>query len=310
MPEYYLIPKKLARKAPFLARMAQTCEAGLFRAVFWGLRRMSLESAYRFAGGVFSVVGPHTRKAAKAMANLEIAFPEESEEWRRQTVRDIFRSLGYAAVELVKMDQIWDQRKERLEFVMSAETREHVEAGRPAIMFCAHVGPWQVNNLIARQYGLAVSTIYAPESNPVFAGLMAKLRGEFGVGWISSEEGARPLLRELQRGNMIGLAMDTRLDSGKLVPFFGREALTNTSAAGLALRTGASFIPVRTERLPGCRFRLTLEPPLRCSIPDAPEREQALDLALQVNQCFERWIRESPGEWICLKRRWPKAHKL
>ena len=25
---------------------------------------------------------------------------------------------------------------------------------------------------------------------------------------------------------------------------------------------------------------------------------------------FEDWIRQYPEQWICLKRRWPKSHKL
>jgi len=29
-----------------------------------------------------------------------------------------------------------------------------------------------------------------------------------------------------------------------------------------------------------------------------------------VHHYFEDWIREYPQEWVCLKRRWPKAHKL
>jgi KDO2-lipid IV(A) lauroyltransferase len=30
----------------------------------------------------------------------------------------------------------------------------------------------------------------------------------------------------------------------------------------------------------------------------------------QLNEVFERWIRQAPEQWLCLKRRWPKAHKL
>ncbi len=26
----------------------------------------------------------------------------------------------------------------------------------------------------------------------------------------------------------------------------------------------------------------------------------------RVNEHFEVWIREKPGEWMCMKRRWPK----
>ena len=310
MPEFYLIPKRLARKAPFLVTLSQRLEGAIFRSIFWVLRRLSLERASAIAAAAFGLVGPHTDKARKAEANLAIAFPESTPEWRRQTVRQIFRNLGIAAVELVKMDQIWEQRAQRLEFVLRPGAQQHLESGGATVFVCAHVGPWQITNLIGRQCGLTVSTIYAPESNPVMRDLMATLRDSFGVKWIPSDAGARPLVKELSAGHCIGMAMDTRLDTGKLIPFFGRDALTNTSAAGLALRTGAALLPIRSERLPGGRFRVTVYDPITPENPDNPPKELATELTARINGYFESWIRDNPEQWICLKRRWPKAHKL
>lgn len=310
MPEFYLIPKRLARKAPFLVTLSQRLEGATFRSIFWVLRRLSLERASSIAAAAFCLVGPHTDKARKAEANLAVAFPESTPEWRKQTVRQIFRNLGISAVELVKMGQIWDQREQRLEFVLHPGAREHIESGGASVFVCAHVGPWQITNLIGRQCGLTVSTIYAPESNPVIADLMAELRESFGVKWIPSDAGARPLVRELSAGHSIGMAMDTRLDTGKLIPFFGRDALTNTSGAGLALRTGAALLPIRSERLPGGRFRVTVFDPITPENPDTPQKELATELTTRINGYFEAWIRDNPEQWICLKRRWPKAHKL
>ncbi len=310
MPEFYLIPKRLARKAPFLVTLSQRLEGATFRGIFWVLRRLSLERASAIAAAAFGLVGPHTDKARKAEANLAIAFPESDPEWRKQTVREIFRNLGVAAVELVKMEQIWEQREQRLEFVLQPGARRHIEGGGASVFVCAHVGPWQITNLIGRQCGLTVSTIYAPESNPVMRDLMAELRESFGVKWIASDAGARPLVRELTAGHCIGMAMDTRLDTGKLIPFFGRDALTNTSAAGLALRTGAALLPIRSERLPGGRFRVTVYDPITPDNPDTPPKELATELTARINGYFEAWIRDNPEQWICLKRRWPKAHRL
>jgi KDO2-lipid IV(A) lauroyltransferase len=169
------------------------------------------------------------------------------------------------------------------------------------------VGPWQLTNLIAGHCGLTLSTVYAPESNPVMRNLLSELRDSFGAQMISSQAGVRPLLKELAADHCIGLAMDTRLDSGKLIPLFGKDAPTNTSAAGLALRTGAALIPIRAQRLPQGRFRVTVLDPLVCQNTEASAKEQALDLTTQINRCFENWIRENPEQWICLKRRWPKG---
>jgi KDO2-lipid IV(A) lauroyltransferase len=310
VPEFYLVPKRLARKAPFLVSLAHKVEAGFFHGIFWLLRHLSMESAMGISGAAFRFLGPLGDKAQKANANLAIAFPDQSEEWRERTVREIFRHLGYSAVELVKLRQIWEEKDQRIEFVLEPKAREHVASKRPTMFISAHVGPWQVATLVTRECGYNCSLLYAPESNPIMNDLMRELRESISQDLISSEAGPRPILRELNAGNSVMLAMDTRPDTGKLVPFFGREALTNTSAVGLALRTGAAVVVARGERLPGARYRITMYDPIENPVPDAPLKDQAAAMTEVIHGHFERWIREYPEQWICLKRRWPKKHRL
>jgi KDO2-lipid IV(A) lauroyltransferase len=118
------------------------------------------------------------------------------------------------------------------------------------------------------------------------------------------------LIKELKAGRSIVMATDTRPDTGKLIPFFGRDALSSTSAAGLALRTGSALVTARAERLPNARYRITVYDPLVSPIPDAPVKEQAVALTQMLHHYYEDWIRQYPEQWVCLKRRWPKAHKL
>lgn len=310
MARYLIVPKRLARALPALGGAAQWLEARAFRFAFRCMKRMSPERAGRVAALAFGLVGPFTQKARKADRNLGIAFPDKSPRWRKRTVRRIFRHLGLSAAELVKLEQIWREREQRLEFHYRPAARALIEAGGPAIFVCAHVGPWQITNLIALRDNLEISTIYAAESNPALRRTMLELRRAFGVNLIPSAAGARPLIKELKAGRCIGMAMDTRPDSGQPIPFFGREALTSTTAARLALRTGAALLPIRAERLGDFRFRITVYDPPHCDEESLSPDERAIELSRRVNRHFEDWIRETPDEWICLKRRWPKAHKL
>ena len=310
MPEYYLVPKRAARAWPWLGRSVQWLEARIFQLLFWLIGRLSPERASAWGAALFGVLGVHGDKARKADQNLAIAFPEKSAAWRSDTVRGIFRSLGKSAAELIKLDQIWRERESRLEFDVQPAARAHLQAGRAAVFVTAHVGPWQIVNLISLHMDLEISTIYAPESNAALRERMLQLRNSFGVKLIPSDAGARPLLRELNAGRCIGMAMDTRLDTGELIPFFGRDALTNTTAARLALRTGAALIPIRAQRLGKARYRITVYDPVEPPAGETDADRSALAMTAAVNHYFERWISEQPDQWICLKRRWPKAHKL
>ncbi|NQX89615.1 MAG: lysophospholipid acyltransferase family protein [Halioglobus sp.] len=310
MPEFYLIPKRLARKAPRLAAAAQTIEAGLFRSTFWLMRRMSIDTSLWLSGLMFSLIGPFSSKAAKARENLAIAFPDKTEEWRRKTTRQICKYIGISLAELIKLDQIWEERETRLEYVIEPEARKRMENRKPSIFLTAHVGAWQIASLVTREFNMDICTVYAPESNPFMNDLMLALRQSFGRDLISTEDSPRRFIQELRAGNSIVMAMDTRPDAGKLIPFFGRKALTSTSPPGLALKTGAALMLGRGERLPGGRYRITIYDPLISPSPDESVKEQAAALTEIIYSHFEKWISEYPEQWLCLKRRWPKAHKL
>jgi KDO2-lipid IV(A) lauroyltransferase len=307
VPEYYLVPKKIARSVPALGRALVWLEAQLFRFLFWFLRRLSVERASSVAAAIVGLIGPHTSLARNVSGNLAVAFPEWSEQNLRHTTRGVFRQLGMAIAELANMDKIWSEREQRLEFCIDPLAQAHLDTGGATVFVTAHVGAWQVVNLISRQQNLTITVVFAEESNPQVRDIMHRLREAFGVKLLPTHAGIRPLLRELKAGNSIGLAMDTRLDTGEPLPFFGVDALTNTSSARLALYSGAALIPIRGERLQPGHFRVSVMAPIASPVPDAKVAEQAIAMTRLVNEHFEEWIRDAPDHWMCLKRRWPKA---
>lgn len=307
MPEYYLVPKKVARAIPALGRASIWLEAQLFRFLFWFLGQLSVERASSVAAASLGLIGPHTSLARNVRTNLAVAFPDWDEQDLRRTTKEIFRQLGIAAAELAIMDKIWSERAQRLEFCVDPLAQVHLDAGGATVFVTAHVGAWQVVNLISRQQDLTITVVYAEESNLRVRDIMHRLREAFGVKLLPTHAGVRPLLRELKAGNSIGLAMDTRLDSGEPIPFFGVDALTNTSAARLALRAGAALIPIRGERLRPGHFRVSVMAPIASPDPDAELAEQAIAMTKRINEHFEEWIRAAPDHWMCLKRRWPKV---
>jgi KDO2-lipid IV(A) lauroyltransferase len=161
-------------------------------------------------------------QASKVRKNLAIAFPNWDEATLERTTKNIFRQLGMAIAEIVKMDEIWSDREKRLEFAIDPLSIAHFKSGRGSVMVTAHVGAWQVTNRLARQQNMKITTVFAEDSNPSVKKAMRRLREGLGVHWLPTHAGVRPLIRELKAGNSIGLAIDTRLDTGELVPLFWR----------------------------------------------------------------------------------------
>ncbi len=258
-----------------------------------------------FMGWLFGLLGPYTQKATKVRKNLPFVVPGIQGRELKQTVKAIFTNLGRAAGELVSMDKIWRQRDKYLEFVVDP-VMDEIIAGKPVVFVSAHVSAWQLTCLVGAQFGISISTVYAEETNPYLSKLFARLRSAFRTRLVPADGGIRKLLKELNQGHSVGLVVDTRLDAGELVPFFGVPTPTNTVVPRMALNSGCKLVPVRAERLPHGRFRITVCPPIEVKDEGLSRGEKALAMATELNLLFEQWIREDPTQWMCLKRRWPK----
>ncbi|MDN5870113.1 MAG: lysophospholipid acyltransferase family protein [Nitrococcus sp.] len=270
------------------------------------LRRLSPHLAMVVAGYVFAAVGVHTRWAKKVRANLAVAFADRSAMELNALLKSSFHNLGVALVELIHMPSIRRAPDRRIEFVLAAGANAPV-AGKPTVFVTAHVGAWHMTPLIGPRYGVTLPIIQASEKNPHIGRQLARLRGAFGCPLVASKGGVRTLVQALNQGQCIGVTLDTRLDSGEPLPFFGESAWTNTIAARLALRYACDLVPVLAERLPGARYRVNVLPPIKPRDAKANAAAKARDMTIQVNHLFEGWIAARPGQWLCMKRRWPEA---
>lgn len=302
MARQLFVSKRLVRALPWLQRASWRAEALLVRGLVRLLRALPVATAFALARGTMRALGPLTPMWEKVARNLAVAFPERPLDERRRLRGEIFANLGAAIAELVLAERLWAEQTERFEFHVDPA----LDLQRPMVLVTGHVGAWQLTTTIGWRFGIPMTAVYAPESNPALGEVTYALRSALPCTWISREGVMKRLLEELRAGRSVSLASDTRLDEGEPVPFFGHPALSNTAPARLALRLGCDLVPVRAERLPGERFRITMEAPVGAPADSEPAAARAATMTADLMARFEGWIRESPGEWMCLARRFPK----
>jgi KDO2-lipid IV(A) lauroyltransferase len=190
-----------------------------------------------------------------------------------------------------------------LEFIEPFRNRD----GVPCIFFSGHLANWELFALAARRLGIGYVQLYRAANNPFIDAMLRRVRGLDDADIApKGPRGARGAITALRAGRRVGMLVDQKMNDGVAVPFFGREAMTAPALAQLALRHGCPVIPARMERLGGCRFRLTLFAPL--AIPDTGDRRHDIAAAMTgVNRLLEGWIRDRPGQWFWLHRRWPDS---
>jgi Kdo2-lipid IVA lauroyltransferase/acyltransferase len=264
---------------------------------------LPLDWASSLGGWLARTIGRHLKVNAMARHNLRRSFPDMTEAELTRTLAEVWDNLGRVVGEFPHLKQITAQRLE----IIGAE---HVEAmrtdGKPGILIGAHFGGWELSGPIAKHLGLPVHVIYRAANNPWVEDLFRKGRGATAASVIAKGgAGARQALAVLKGGGHLGMLVDQKMNDGILVPFLGRDAMTAPAVARFALKFRCPVVPGRIERLPGAHFRVTFEPPI--PLPDSGDgNRDARDMMVAINQVIERWVRERPGQWLWLHRRWPK----
>ena len=311
MAKLYFLPRSALKDRSRLLRLGWWIEGMLVGAFLRLLRVLPPAQATGLSRALFRTVGPRTGVQTKLLRNLAILHPQAPMAELRSRARMSFGWLGTAVAEIAQLEQTRREMARRCEFVADpAAEATLADPEAAAVLVTAHVGPWTHTNLVAGHYGFPLTIVYAPESNPLIRDQILALRKALPVQLIERDNSMRALLKELGAGHKIGLASDVRLDGGEPIELFGHAMETNTVPARLALRQGCPLIPMRAERLPGERFRITAEAPIEPTDPDAPMDERIRQVAEGLSRVYERWIREDTSQWMAMARRWPKALEL
>jgi len=250
---------------------------------------------------------PVSRKVG--MRNLAIAFPDKSEAERRAILEECWDNLGRLAVEYCHLDRIWDfdptgARVSRIETDAIERFVALRDDGKPAIIVSAHLGNWELPMVAAAAHGLEAAALYrAPNNRWIAKWVLGQRRIAMGELIPSRRGSVHQLSRVLAEGKHLGLLTDQYFYDGVVAPFFGRDTYTNQTFARLARLHDCPVHAIRVIRLPGDRFRIDLTEALELPR-DAEGRVDPAGAVRVMNAVFEGWIREHPGQWLWLHRKW------
>lgn len=278
--------------------------AGLARFGFTVMRLLPFSWASNLGAFLARNIGPLLGKSNIARKNLKAAFPELSDIKIEALVREAWDTLGRAACEFPLMERLLHEPdRNRIE----VEGREHLDdalaSGKPVLFYGAHLGSWELMPLSAALLGFACNFFYRAPNNPLLLKMIAERKGQ-GEQIPKGAAGAKRAFGLLKKGENLGILVDQKLNDGIPVPFFGRDAMTSTVLAEFALRFDAPMIPIRCTRLPGARFKLSYGAPLEVAR-TGERKDDVMAIMTAVNAQMESWIRENPGQWLWLHKRWP-----
>lgn len=273
------------------------------------LRLLPVDRALNFADRAARTLGPWFGRHRVALDNLRKAYPEKSDAEIEAIARDMWGNMGRLGAEYIFLGQIFDYDPQattpgRIEVSGIEHFIKIASEDRPHIVFTGHLGNFELLPVAAATFGMKITALFRPPNNPYLAEYILSTRSSNMGDLLASQRGASfALAGILDRGGNIGVLVDQKFIRGLRTKFFDRDCETNPVLAMLARHYECDVYPAHCIRLPGNRYRLSIEDKL--ILPRRDDGSVDVQATTQMlNDTVERWIREDPGQWMWFHKRW------
>lgn len=179
--------------------------------LIWLISLLPLSFLYRISDLLYYPVSLAGYRKKVILDNLRRAFPQQSDEWRKNILKKFYRHFCDLFIETLKLQHISDKEiYKRITFSNTKFLDEAAEEGKDVIAVLGHYGNWEwvpAINLHIRAQGYSV---YRPLKNKTFDKYMIMLRSRFGSKNVPMKKTLR-LVAGLKKQNkrfVLGLIAD------------------------------------------------------------------------------------------------------
>ena len=263
----------------------------------------------RCVGDLFYLLDFRHRRIA--LRNLRFAFGSDREEKEIYAIgRENFRQFAMIAHEWIRLRNLDTEELKELIYV---EGKENLIAAKKKsksiILLGAHFGNWEYAHIFYSTTVNYLNFIVRAIDNPFLEKERVAYNQQAGIRILYKQNGLRPAIRNLKRGEDLVLFADQRPRSkqGTICKFFGKNASTITLVPALAKKFHISVVPmfiVRCEDL--VHHRIIFFPELKI---DYDDKKQIVSEGAQLqNDIIEKIIRSYPDHWLWTHKRWRREY--
>jgi KDO2-lipid IV(A) lauroyltransferase len=289
---------------------AQVVASERGRSALWirALSRLPFGALYRLTGLIIWLLRHVFRfRVAVARDNLRRCFPQRSEAEIDALLDHYYQQLAQVAAEFIKTaDMSADELRSHLDVQHVERVNAETDAGRSVIVLGAHQCNWEWTlQAVVLYLGVPIDAAYKPLHSAGFDRELRTLRCRYGARLIAAKKLVREVLRRRGQVHAVALHADQMPSSSgrrQWLEFLGRETAFYPGPAEIARLTGyaAFFVPMR--RVSRGRYQVDFLP-----ICAAGERLDPQVFTARYAGLVEAMIRENPGDWTWIHRRWKGA---
>ena len=293
----------------FPKRFKYICEYIIFLLLFNFLRIFSIDKAgsigaklcKRFKNIIFS-----KKRRSYIKNNLRSIYNlNEAEE--NDLIDSMCDNFGRAVGELphlLSMDI--KEIQKRVDIKGLDNIKKFQETNQPFIILTGHFANWEILSSIVNKPYDKIALIYRPLNNHIINRYIIKLREKFGIKLIArGNKGMKDLIKSKREGFCIAILADHKMRRGGInVPFMGKDSLTATGPAKLALDFNYPIVPVQIIRKKqSSYFEVIIHDALKITKTDNKDND-IKNILLATNKILSSWVRQHPEQWTWFHNRW------
>jgi phosphatidylinositol dimannoside acyltransferase len=225
-----------------------------------------------------------------------------------RAVEQVFHWYGRYWLEILRLPA--EVRRGEVDPNFIIEGYEHVTEGlargKGVILALPHLGGWEWAGAWMARRGHHMLAVVEPLEPPELLQWFEHQREAIGLEVVPiGPEASRSVLRALRDNRIVCLLSDRDLTGdGVEVEFFGERTTLPAGPATLALRTGATLLPVAVYFEHGRGHRGVVRAPISTAR-HGSLREDIARITQCLAQEFETLIRVAPEQWHLLQPNWP-----
>lgn len=241
--------------------------------------------------------------------NLKNAFPDKSDEERKQIEKLYYRNLIDVFIETFKTLTI--SRRNLVSRVKMKNTefiKELHKNNKSVVLLLGHLGNWEWGGFsYTYQLGFPVGTLYHPLSNPFFEWLTYKLRSKCGVELIAMQQSARNFAVNKDKVRTVAFIADQspQPQHAYWTNFLNQETGFFTGAEKLAIKYNSAIVYADIEKHGRGKYTVIFDLITENTKDFSPN---------EITQIFatklEKSIRLHPEFWLWSHRRWKHKNPL
>ncbi len=271
---------------------------------------LNLQVAKSLGNLIYAVDRKHRERA---LGNLRRSFPDMPERQREKLARRSMQQLFMLFVEvlfttrLVRPDTFaqyveLDNFRDVVDLLMRKD--------QGLIMLTGHYGNWEILGYVIATLGFETTSIARPLDNKYVNEWLLGVRERMGQRIIAKKGATEEIVDVLSKHGKVGFIADQNAGpKGIFVDFFGRKASTYKSIGLLAMEHEVPIVVGYARRInDGFRFQVgatdVIYPRDWKNQPD-PLRY----ITQRYSSAIEAFVREDPGQYLWVHRRWKTRPK-